>query len=391
MTPVPRIAIAHDYLTQRGGAERVVLAMARAFPDAPIYTTLYEPDLTFPEFADHDVRSASINRWGWARRNHRALLPIFPFVASSMFIDADVVITSSSGWSHGFRTNGRKIVYCYSPARWLYQAEAYLGGRHRSGPGVALQALAPALRRWDKRAAASASDYLAISSIVQSRISDTYGLHSHVVPAPRTLPTHVETTGEAMTDRIMRQAPGFFLCVARLLPYKNVDAVVQAFTDRPERLVVVGKGPELERLRAVAGPNVQFMSDLTDSEMVHAYQRCAAVIAASYEDYGLSPLEAGAAGRPALALRWGGFLDTIADGRTGLFFDHPDVASIRDALDRFRLHSWDARSITAWSERFSEQRFARTLHRIVQGSPGLAGAREPVGALSSESYAPPAA
>src|SRR3954462_5197308 len=112
----PRVAIAHDYLTQLGGAEKTVLAMAKAFPGAPIYTMLYEPSATFPEFADLDVRVAAFNKFSPVRKHHRAALPFFPFVARSMYIDADVVLSSSSGWAHGFQTSGRKLVYCHAPA-----------------------------------------------------------------------------------------------------------------------------------------------------------------------------------------------------------------------------------------------------------------------------------
>ena len=123
----PRVAIAHDYLTQRGGAEKVVLSMSRAFPDAPIYTLLYDRENTYPEFANRDVRVSSLNRIGPLRRNHRAALPVLPFAASSLRIDADVVLTSSSGWAHGFGTRGRKLVLCHTPAHWLYVRDEYLG------------------------------------------------------------------------------------------------------------------------------------------------------------------------------------------------------------------------------------------------------------------------
>ena len=127
MTGRPTVAIAHDYLTQRGGAERVVLALHRAFPDATIHTTLYDPDGTYPEFRDARIVTSPINRIGPLRREHRAALPLLPYAVSRLRIDADVVVASSSGWAHGVPTTGRKIVYCHAPARWLYQADAYLG------------------------------------------------------------------------------------------------------------------------------------------------------------------------------------------------------------------------------------------------------------------------
>ena len=167
----PRVAIAHDYLTQRGGAERVVLAMLRAFPDAVIHTTLYDPELTYPEFKDALIVPSALNSIRPFRRHHRLALPFLPLVSESITIDADVVLVSSSGWAHGFATSGRRLVYCYSPARWLYETADYLGNDpRRSLTGLALLAMRPGLRAWDRRAAASGDHYLAISRVVQERI-----------------------------------------------------------------------------------------------------------------------------------------------------------------------------------------------------------------------------
>ena len=151
----PRVAIAHDYLTQRGGAERVVLALHRAFPEATIHTTLYDPDGTYPEFRDARIETSPLNKVGRLRRSHRAALPFLAPASSRLRIDADVVVASSSGWAHGFAITGRRLVYCHAPARWLYQPVEYLGGPpYSSARGLALAAMRPFLLRWDRRAAA---------------------------------------------------------------------------------------------------------------------------------------------------------------------------------------------------------------------------------------------
>ncbi|WP_427383657.1 glycosyltransferase [Janibacter sp. G56] len=238
----PRIAIAHDYLTQRGGAERVVLAMLRAFPDATIHTTLYDADGTFPEFRDADIRVSPLNRAGVLRRHHRAALPLLlPFAASGLNIDADLVIASSSGWAHGFPTTGRKLVYCHAPARWLYQSERYLGGDPRRSPvGLALLALKAPLRAWDQRAAATGDTYLANSHVVRERIGEAYGIDAQVLPPPFA----VDTTGpmEPVPTVAAWAEGGYHLVVSRLLPYKNVDRIIDAFRGLPERLLVIGAG-----------------------------------------------------------------------------------------------------------------------------------------------------
>ena len=355
----PRVAIAHDYLTQRGGAEKVVLAMARAFPDAPIYTTLFEPSTTFPEFADLDIRPSSLNRIGFLRKNHRAALPLLPFASSSIEIDADVVLTSTSGWAHGFHTNGRKLIYCYSPARWLYESQMYLGESRSPLKRVALKFLSWPLRKWDRRAALSADRYLAISTVVQQRITDAYGIPSTVLPAPFTVETAPPQSIPEAADWL--GGSEYYLCISRLLPYKNVDKVMAAFAGTDRTLIVVGRGPEADRLRKLAPPNVLMLSDLTAGQMSWLYQGCNGLIAASYEDYGLTPIEAGYHGKPSAVLRWGGFLDTVEENVSGVYFDQPQPDSIRDAVAALERATWEPLKIQAHVEQFSEERFAAEL------------------------------
>ena len=227
-----------DRATFRAGW--VVLALLQAFPDATVHTTLYDPEGTFPEFRDVDIRVSPLNRVGPLRRHHRAALPVLPFASSALRIDADLVIASSSGWAHGFPTTGRTLVYCHAPARWLYQSERYLGGDPRRSPtGLALLALRAPLRRCDRRAAARADAYLANSHVVRERIGEAYGIEAEVLPPPFA----VDTTGEqeAVPDAA-DWGEGYHLVVSRLLPYKNVDQVVEAFRGLPERLLVIGGG-----------------------------------------------------------------------------------------------------------------------------------------------------
>lgn len=360
-----RIAIAHDYLTQRGGAERVVLAMARAFPDAPIYTTFFDPESTFPEFGELDVRPARINRIAWLRRHHRAALPILPWVSSRISIDADVVLVSSSGWAHAFGTNGRRVVYCYTPARWLYQATSYLGPEAPWVKRFAVRLLRLFLVRWDRRKASAVDSYLAISRVVQGRIRDEYGRESRVLAAPVVLD---QRSKPRPVPELKEWAPGggYFLCVSRLLPYKNVDAVIEAVDQDPSRrLVIVGSGPDEMRLRGLASEQVLFLSNLSDGQLTTVYAGCKGLIAASYEDFGLSPLEAAIHGRPSVVLRWGGFLDTMIDGVTALFFDQPVARQIDEALQQFDGTHWDANAIRQHVEQFGEEMFAKELIEIV--------------------------
>lgn len=361
----PRVAIAHDYLTQRGGAERVVLALHRAFPDATIHTTLYDPENTYPEFRDAHVVVSPLNRIGPLRREHRAALPLLSYAVSRLPVDADVVVVSSSGWAHGVPATGRKLVYCHAPARWLYQAEAYLGGpATRSLRGRVLMVLGAGLRRWDRRAAASADRYLANSTVVQERIATAYGIEADVLAPPYGIdPADPQEPVAALEDWA---ADGYLLVVSRLLPYKNVDVAVEAVRDLPERLVVVGSGPLEARLRAEAPDNVRIVTSLTDAELRWTYAHARTLLAPSLEDFGLTPLEAAAFGVPTLALHAGGYLDTIDEDVNGMFFDNPTAEAVRAAVVAARDRVWDTAAVRAHAERFSEARFHTRIRAEVE-------------------------
>lgn len=360
------VALAHDYATQRGGAERVALVMADAFPGAPMYTTLYHPGGTFPEFAPLDVRTSPLDRVGLLRRHHRLALPLLAPAVRATPIEADVVLASSTGWAHGFPTSGRKVVYCHAPARWLYQADRYLGparGPQRWMAARALGALAPGLRRWDRHAAATADRYLANSTVTARAIRDAYGIEAEILPPP---PAMLPDGPEVPVPEV---EPGFLLCVARLLPYKNVDVVIEAVRRTPGvRLVVVGDGPEraalAQRVRDL--PRVRLVGRVDDARLRWLYRSCAALVAASFEDYGLSPLEAAAFGRPSVVLRDGGYLDTVRDGVTGEFFDAPDPDLVAEAAGRALARTWDPGTLTDHADDFAAGRFVERLHAIVR-------------------------
>jgi len=359
------VAIAHDYLTQRGGAERVVLAMARAFPDATIYTTLYDPEGTYPEFRDLRIVTSPLNRIGPLRRNHRAAFPFLALAARGLRIQEDVVICSSSGWAHGVRASGKRIVYCYSPARWLYQSEAYLGGSPwRTNAGRALLLMRPWLRRWDRAQAARADVYLANSNVVADRIRATYDRPGEVLHSPHSV--DIDAPQAPLPELADWADAGYHLLVSRLLPYKNVDVAVRAFADLDERLVVIGRGPHASTLRDMAGPNVRMIEGLTDAQMRWAYAHATALVAPSLEDFGLTPLEAGAFGKPTLALRGGGYLDTVVEGVTGAFFDAPTPELVRAAVVDNRGRAWDTSAIEARSASFAEEPFARRLQELAR-------------------------
>lgn len=381
------LALVHDHLMQRGGAERVALLMTEAFPGAPLYTSFYDAEKTYPEFEGLDVRTSRMNGVAALRRKFRFAMPLMAGAFDRMRPSADVTLCSSSGWAHGARpVRGRTVVYCHAPARWLYQQDRYLGRNDATGPpppdgqaptggsgqlssrpaaavaSLALSALGSRLRRWDRRSAARADRYLANSTATASAVESIYGIRAEVLPPPPGL----DPAGPRSAPAAVEGAePGFWLCVARLLPYKNVDVVMDAVTARNERLVVVGDGPQLESLRSRAPASVRFTGSVDDSELRWLYENCEGLLAASYEDFGLTPLEAASFGKPTVALRWGGFLDTVEEDVTGTFFDAPDPEALSRAMDRLRSVATPQDILLRQAEKFGAERFVRRLQEVV--------------------------
>ena len=215
------------------------------------------------------------------------------------------------------------------------------------------------LREWDARSARRADLYLVNSTVTQRAVEQVYGIEAEVLPPPPALgPGGAERAVEGIE-------PGYLLCVARLLPYKNVDAIIAAVNSLTDtRLVIVGSGPDRERLLSMAGPRVRLLGTVQDDQLRWLYRHTEALVAASYEDYGLSPLEAGSFGRPSIVLRDGGFLDTIVEGRTGIFFDSPSAGDIADGILVARQCSWDELTLINHVAQFSSRAFVRRLQDI---------------------------
>lgn len=337
------MAIVHDYLNQPGGAERVVLAMAGMWPDAPIYTSLYRADSTFPGFGATDVHTSALH-WLPVDGAFRNLFPLYPAAFRSFGpLEYDTVISSSSGWAHTVRTAERTFhaVYCHAPARWLYGGEHLADVRNR-----ALRPFVRALRSWDRGAARRVHLYIANSLEVRLRIRSQYGVEAPVVYPP------VDVERFTPTRRGER-----LLVVSRLLPYKRVDAVVDAATRGGIGLDVVGTGPALDGLRRRAGPTVQFHGRLSDDDARTLMQSCRALCVPGKEDFGITPVEANAAGKPVVAFAGGGALETLEEGLTGSFFTRHDPDSILAAIRRCDQIEAEPRALAASARKFSRRAF----------------------------------
>jgi glycosyltransferase involved in cell wall biosynthesis len=335
-----------------------VLSLVRAFPHAPLYTSLHDPAGTFPDFAHVDVRTSPINLLAPLRRRHRLALPLLAATFSRLRITADVAVCSSSGWAHGANVDGRKVVYCHAPARWLYQTSRYLGDAGPL-PRMALAAMRRPLARWDRKAASSANRYLANSTWIAGEIKRVYGIEAEVLHPPVTIDP---AAAQRPVDLV---EPGYILCVSRLLPYKNVEKVVAALARLAgERLVVVGDGPDEARLRGIAGTNVHFTGSVADTELRWLYENARCLVAASFEDFGLTPVEAAAFGKPTAALRFGGYLDTVREGETGVFFERPEPPDIAAALTRLLAERWSADDLRLHAATFSEEAFVTGMRQV---------------------------
>jgi len=354
------VALAHDYLNQRGGAERVALELAEMHPEATLSTSIYRSESTFPAFGRHRIRVSWLDRLPVDRR-FRNLLPLYP---SAMWdlgpIDADVLISSSSAWAHGIRTTERTFhaVYCHNPARWLY-GELYMGvGSRRQR--VAAPVLGR-LRAWDQRAAARADVYIANSENTRRRIQRVYNRDAVVVPPA------------VDVDRFTPSPRGErLLMVSRLLPYKRLGVVVQAAKQAGLPLDIVGAGPMLEDLRGMAGPTVRFHGAATDTEVTRLMESCRALCLPGEEDFGMTPVEAQAAGKPVIAYGAGGALETVADGFTGTFFTTQTPAAFLEALARCDALPADHEHIAMHAQQFSRRAFRARIAWAIAVARGLA-------------------
>jgi glycosyltransferase involved in cell wall biosynthesis len=348
------VSIVHDYCNQRGGAERVVLALASMFPRAPVYASLYRPRSTFAEFSALDMRLSPLQRLP-VDHSFRTLLPLYPLAFRALGrLDSELVLCSSSGWAHGVRAapGALHVVYCHTPARWLYATNTYL---RSAGRTVLAPVLAP-LRRWDSCAARRADAYIANSQNVRRRILATYGIEADVVNPP--VDVH-RFTPRSRGERL--------LVVSRLLPYKRVDLAVAAANRLGMGLDVVGHGPELGRLRALAGPNVKFHGRADDDTVTELLESCRTLCVPGAEDFGITMVEAMAAGKPVVAFGEGGALEILTDPEHGVLFEAPTEDAVVNAIVRAETLESSPRELARHAARFSTEAFhyrlALAVHR----------------------------
>jgi glycosyltransferase involved in cell wall biosynthesis len=338
--------------------------IADAWPDAPVYTALYDARVCGDLVAPSRVRTSFLQRVPFGNRFFRALAPFYPAAFESLDLSAyDLVVSSTTAWAKGVRTAPGAVHVCYinTPSRFLFAYDRYVGGFGAStllqtGLRTVAKPLITSLSAWDKRAAQRPTAFIANSRNVAERVREHYGRDAFVLHCPADVNRF--TPGRGSGD--------YFLVLSRLLPYKAIDRAIDAAAIAGVKLRVAGTGPALEALRAHArGTTTEILGYVPDDRINALVGAARAVIVPGEEDFGLVPLEAAAAGRPALALRAGGALETIVEGETGAFFDEPSVASLASALRAFTPERYDPRRLRAHAEQFAPARFIERLRAMV--------------------------
>lgn len=360
-----KIALVHDFLIKKGGAERVLKELVKMYPEAPIYTLLYDQEKIGDWFEPTKVRTSWLQKMPkFLRKRPQLLVNWMPQAIEQFdFTGYDLVISSSGAFSHGIITNldTKHICYCHSPMRyawdWTHQYVKEMSG------GFLMKSLARRtinkLRQWDFLASRRVGKYIANSENIQDRIKKFYRRESTVVYPPV----------EIEKFKVRKKKPqDFFLIVSRLSPYKRIDLAVELFNKVRRNLVVIGTGKQLQHLRDIAGPTVEIMGYQDDPTTLKFLQECRGVIFPGEDDFGIVPIEAMACGKPVIAYAKGGALETVIAGKTGEFFGEATVESLENALGRMLMNyeKYKPSIIRKQAEKFTVEKFAKNFKKEVK-------------------------
>ncbi len=389
-----KIALVHDWLNNVGGAERVLIELHKIFPKAPVYALFYNKKFVGKFLPKAEIRTSSLQKIPFVTKLYRYLFFLMPSAIESFDLsDFDVVISSSVIFSKGLvlKPKTRHICYCYSPTRFLWDRHSEYENR-----GIFATLSRHLLRVWDRQASDRVDEFVAISKNVQSRIKKYYGKESRVIYPPINILSdttmlaslildrpatvsedfnHLPPQGRTMPNDFKTRstnivASSYYLIISRLFPHKNIDIAIDAFNKLGFRLVVIGDGPEKNNLKQVAGKNVEILGYRNDEEVRGYYRNCKAFIMPQEEDFGLTPVEAMSFGKPVLALRKGGALETVVEGTTGEFFDDPIPEAIADGVRRLNENysNYDPENIQKWAEKFSKEKFKKEILGLVDNN-----------------------
>ena len=345
------IAIFHDNLVQMGGAERVTHALAAALPGAALHTTIAAPSKLSAEFRNMSPHATWMRYLPAPERLYRHYFMLYPLAVETADLrQYDVVVSNCWGYAKGVhtRSDALHVCYCQTPPRWAWRYNDYMAREDMSPmKRLVLPWLIRPLRKWDLRAARRPDFFIANSNTAASRIRTLYGRDSEVIYPP--IDVDRFTVGGTPGD--------YYLVVSRLIAYKRIDLAIGACVKLGRRLVVIGDGPDRARLERLAGPSVEFLGRVSDEIVSRMTTGCRALLFPGEEDFGIVPLEANAAGRPVVAWRGGGALETVREGETGMFFDEPTPESMAEAIVALEQRSWEPACLRRHAETFDRQLF----------------------------------
>jgi glycosyltransferase involved in cell wall biosynthesis len=348
-----RVAVVHDWLTGMRGGEAVLEAILDALPGAELFTLIHYPGSVSPKIEARTIHTSSVQPLAIHASDYRQLLPFFPRAVRQWdFSGYDLIVSSSHCVAKGVDAKGKPhLSYCHTPMRYIWDRFDDYFPRSKPLKRAAMMSLAPWLRRWDVKTSAGVTQFVANSEFVRDRIRRYYDRDATVI--------HPFVDDAFLEAPLATEREDYHLVVSALVPYKKIELAIAAAVASNRRLLVLGGGPLLEELRARAGSNVQLVGSVSREVIIDRMARARSLILPGVEDFGITPLEAMALGTPVVALGEGGVRDSVLDRRTGIFFDRPEVDSLRRALDEVESRQWDRETIRAHAAGFSRARFAQ--------------------------------
>lgn len=354
-----KVALVYDRVNKWGGAERVLLALRELFPDAHLYTSVFNKR-TAAWASVFSIKTSFLQSFPYANSSHEYFATFMPLAFEQFTFDAyDLVISVTSEAAKGIITkpHTKHICYCLTPTRYLWSGyEQYFANpflKFIASPAVSY------LRKWDLVAAQRPDIMVSISEEVQRRVLLYYGRESLVIYPP------VVDFKSLKSGKLKKSFRNYFLVVSRLVPYKRIDLAVHACNELQLPLVIVGSGSELEKLKREAGKTIQFVGNLTDQELAEYYENCTALLFPGEEDFGLTILEAQSFGKPVIAYGKGGALETVLDGKTGVFFTPQDKEALKTALQHFELSKFKPDISKKQAEKFTSEVFKRSISKLI--------------------------
>lgn len=355
----PNIAIVHDYLNQQGGAEYVVSVLHEMFPEAPIYTSIYNAEKMWDPLKTAKIKTSWMQYLPGIKKHYKKYIFLYPLAFRSMNLKKfDMIISSCSGFAKGIRVSKSQKHFCYlhTPPRFLYRSQEYL--KKENIPLFFKWLLPPLLKllkKWDLATNHTVTHFIANSKNVEARIQKFYNRSSTVIYPPVDLSRFPLST---ISD-------DYFLIISRLIGYKRIDIAINAFNQTEQKLIIIGTGPDMNRLQRLAKSNIKFLGYQPNIVVEEMIKGCRALIFPGEEDFGITPVEAQSAGKPVIAYHAGGALETLIENETGIFFNQPTPESLMNALERFKTIKFDAKRIHDHAQQFSKERFISEIKKLI--------------------------